>query len=126
MKRPPETVKRQKLWHGRSKLPTWRPRTVYRVSAKQFLAALDNQIRVQSPIPGLVLGSLKYFWRGACGAPYESRGARGAPYESRGARGAPHEARGPITKSFLEIIYNFSFSFINHHYFNAMTSTFCP
>ena len=52
----PDFVKRQKRWHGRAQAQeprlvnstvrdAWRPRPIYRTSAKNFLASIDNQIR---------------------------------------------------------------------------------
>ena len=44
-----------------------------------------------------------------------------------GVPGGPGCRSDPYKKkSFFDIFYNFSFSIINHHYFNAMTSSFRP
>jgi hypothetical protein len=53
-------IKRQRSWaactsnSSSSAISTYRPKAWYRVSAKNFLGYLDNQLRQSTPIPGLV------------------------------------------------------------------------
>ena len=53
-----ECLKRQKSWSQRmapgSCPSSWRPKQTHRVSAKNFLAYIDNQLRQSTPLPGLV------------------------------------------------------------------------
>ena len=54
-----ETNARHRLWLNRGrrlgakKLATWRPRPIYRASARNVLRAVDNQFRVLTPSGGL-------------------------------------------------------------------------